>query len=179
MNEKHEIKNSNFDFNLLSSREIQAFLIILASDGKEMSLLKNTIDLHFGHKSRTKGYDYINTLCNKGLVKKKNNKEKEKKQVTIHVKKKVRLEYEKLIVPTISDTQDVVRELLRDNLEIMKDMEKYREKIKKYTETIIDAVKELISTTSSSNIKKKRFQKKIADLIWKYYSDEMFETEMF
>jgi len=179
MNEKNETKNSNFDLNSLSSREIQAFLIILASEGKEMSLLKSIIDLQFGHKSRTKGYDYINSLCTKGLVKRKNNIEKGKKQVTIHVKKKVRSEYEKFIVPTLSNTKNIVKKLLQDNLDIIKDMEKNREKFRNYTETIINAVNDLISTTSANTIKSKRFQKKIDEHIWKYYRAEMLTSEMF
>ena len=163
----------------LSSREFQAFLIILASEGREMSDLKFIIDFQFRHKSRTKGYDYINTLCTKGLVKRKNNIEKGKKRVTIHVKKKVRVEYEKFIAPTLGNTKNIVRELLQDNLNVIKDMEKNREKFYKYTETIINAVNELISTTSASTMKSKRFQKKIDELIWKYHRAEMLKSEMF
>ncbi len=179
MNENIESIRPNFDINSLSSREFQVFLIILANEGKKLSYLKSIIDLRFTHKSRTKAYDYINTLSKKGLIKKKNTEEKGKNQVTIHVKKKVRLEYEKLIMPTLSDTKKIVTELLRENLSNFKDMEKYREKIKVYTETIINAVNELISTTSSSNLKHKRFHKKLEELIWQYYRNEMLKSEMF
>ena len=142
--------------------------------------MKTSIDLQFGHKSRTKGYDYINELCKKGLVYKKNNVEKNgKTHVSIHVNKKVRSEYEKLVVPTLSNTKNIVRELIQDKLETINDMEKNKDKFKNYTETIINAVNELISTSSSSTIKNKRFLKKISDHVWKYYRAEMVKSEMF
>ena len=177
--EKNKKKNKFFDLNSLTSREFQAFLILLAFEGNKIPLLKTSIDLQFGHKSRTKGYDYINELCKKGLVYKKNNVENGKKHVSIHVNKKVRSEYEKLVVPTLSNTKNIVRKLIQDNLDTIKDMEKNKEKFKNYTETIINAVNELINTSSSSAIKNKRFQKKINDLVWKYYRAEMVKSEMF
>ncbi|MHA1104489.1 MAG: hypothetical protein ACTSPN_02080 [Promethearchaeota archaeon] len=179
MNKKNKKKQTIFDLNSLTSREFQAFLILLTFEGNKIPLLKTSIDLQFGHQSRTKGYDYINGLCKKGLVYKKNNIENGKKHVSIHVNKKVRSEYEKFIAPTLSNTKKIVRELIQDNLSTIKDFQKNREKFYKYTETIIEAVNELISTSSSSALKSKRFQKKINDLVWKYYNAEMLKSDIF
>lgn len=179
MNESNDKKRKNFDLNSLTSREFQAFLILLTFEGSELPLLKTKIDLRFGHKSRTKGYDYINGLCQKGLVKKKNYIEKGKKHVTIHVNKKIRSEYEKLIVPTLSNIKKIVRELIQDDLNIIKVMEKKREKFKNYTETIINAVIELINTSSVNTIKNKRFPKKLEDIIRNYYRAEILKSDMF
>ena len=168
----------------ISSREFQAFLILLSFEGNKISLLKTYIDEQFKHESRTKGYDYINFLCEKGEKRDMKGKVIEKGMVykdgkTVHVNKKVRSEYEKFIAPTLSNTKNIVRELFRDNLSAIKDMEKNREKFKNYTETIIGAVNDLISTSFSSALKSKRFQKKIDELIWKYYRAEMLKSEMF
>ena len=179
MNENNQKKNTHFDLNSLSSREIQAFLILLTFEGNKIPILKTFIDLQFGHKSRTKGYDYINGLVKKGLVYKKNNVEHGKTHVSIHVNKKVRSEYEKLVVPTLSNTQNIIREVIQDKLDIIRDIEKNKKKFKIYTETIINAVNDLISITSSRIIKDKRFQKKIDDLISKYYKVEMLRSELF
>ena len=179
MNENNQKKNTTFDLNSLSSREFQAFLILLTFEGNKIPILKTLIDLQFGHKSRTKGYDYINGLVKKGLVYKKNNVDHGKTYVSIYVNKKIRIEYEKLIVPTLSNTKNIVRELLQDNLNIIKDMEKNREKFRNYTETIINAVNDLFSTNFSSTIKNKRFQKKLDEHIWKYYRAEILTAEWF
>ena len=58
-------------------------------------------------------------------------------------------------------------------------MDKNRDKLENYTETLIDAVNELISTSSSSAIKNKRFQKKLEDHVWKYYRAEVLKSTMF
>lgn len=178
-NKKKRIHTIPIGNNLLTSREFQAFLILLSFEGSKIPLLKIYIDLQFGHKSRTKAYDYINGLCEKGLIYKKNNVENGKKHVTVHVNKKVRSEYEKLIAPTLGNFNNIVKDLIQDNITIIRDVEKNREKFRNYTETIIDAVNDLISTTSANTMKSKLFQKKIDELIWKYYRAEMLKSEMF
>ncbi|GAH09831.1 unnamed protein product, partial [marine sediment metagenome] len=73
-----DIKKSVGSFSLrnLSMRELEALLIVLKNDGIERSVLKTAIDSKFEenrknprkeneHQSRTKGYDYINSLCKK------------------------------------------------------------------------------------------------------------------
>jgi len=168
----------------ISSREFQAFLILLSFEGTKIPILKTYIDKQFKHESRTKGYDYINSLCEKGKKRDKNGKVIKdgmviKKNKIVYVDKKVRSEYEKFIVPTLSNTKNIVRELLQDNLNAIRDIEKNQEKFKNYTETIIDAVKELISRTPVNVIKNKRFNKKLEELILKYYRVEMLKSQMF
>lgn len=179
MDGKKEKKKGIFDLNSLTSREFQSFLIILEFEGNSIPVLKTKIKNQFKHKSRTKAYDYINGLCNKGLVYKKKITENGKNYVNIHVNKKIRSEYEKLIVPTLSSTKNTVKELLQDNLDIIEDMDKNREKYKNYTETILTDIKDLIATTPINAIKNKRFQKKIDDHIWTFYRAEMLKSEMF
>ena len=179
MNENNKKSKPKFDLNSLTSREFQAFLILLTFEGNNIPVLKTTIDTQFGHKSRTKGYDYINDLCQKGLVYKKINIEKGKKYVSIHVNKKVRSEYEKLVVPTLSNTKNIIKELIQDNLDIFKDIDKNREKLKSYTETLIDAVNDLIRITPTKSLKHERFQKKLEAYVWKYYRAEVLKATMF
>ncbi|GAH77204.1 unnamed protein product [marine sediment metagenome] len=89
----------SFSLRNLSMRELEALLIILKDDGKELAVIKTAIDMKFEHLSRTKGYDYINNLCKKGFTVKKIFKPNAggKRTVRIYVRKKIRSEYEKLI----------------------------------------------------------------------------------
>ena len=50
---------------------LEAFLILLSFEGSKISVLKTYIDEQFKHESRTKGYDYINSLESKGEKKDK------------------------------------------------------------------------------------------------------------
>ncbi|MBY9020927.1 MAG: hypothetical protein KGD67_07705 [Candidatus Lokiarchaeota archaeon] len=162
----------NFSLNNLSMREFEALLIILKNEGKELSVLKTAIDMKFGLTSRTKGYDYIRNLVNKKFIK---NQEKK-----IYVKKKVRSEYEKLILPTITNLNESIKKLFKDYQNEIKEEEKLREKFRSYTENIIQATNTLLEETPSISVKnKKRLQKKLTDTIWRYFRAEMLKTEMF
>ena len=179
MNEKSKSETAKFDFNSLSSREIQAFLIILANEGEDIPFIKEIIDKKFKHSTRTKGYDYINKLVQKGLVYKKNSTVNSVKSVTVHVKKKIRSEYEKLIILTLSNTKKIVKNLIQENLEMINSIEKNREKIRRYTEDILNSIKDLINETPMHTLKNKRFQKKLDDLIWRLFRIEIVKIELF
>jgi len=56
-------KDNAFNLRQLSMREFEAFMILLMHEGEKQSILKQLIDFEFDHKSPTKGYDYINSLC--------------------------------------------------------------------------------------------------------------------
>ncbi len=180
-NKKKKVHTIPIGDNLLTSREFQVFLILLTFERMKKSLfdIKNYIDEQFEHNSRTKSYDYINSLCEKGMCEKKKISENGKRYVTVLVNKKVRSEYEKFIAPTVDNFNAVVKELIQDNRTIIRDVEKNREKFRNYTDTIIDAVKELISKTPVNVIKNKRFNKKLEELIWTEYRVEMFKSQMF
>jgi len=171
-------KNS-FNLNNLSMREFEAFLIFLRHEGGELSVLKKFIDLSFDHKSRTKGYDYINILCRKGFAYKKTTLEKGKKVTRIYIRKKIRNEYEKFILPTIVSIKESLKDVFEEYIDDLKDVEKIREKFRAYTENVIVSISNLLVNEPVKSLNSKRFQKKLYDTIFKYFRAEMLKYEMF
>ena len=155
----------------LSIREFEAFLIILKNEGKELSVIKTAIHTRFGLTSRTKAYDYIRSLVNKKFIK---NLEKK-----IYVEKKIRNEYEKLILPTITDLNDSIKKLSKDYMDEIKEEEKLMEKFRSYTENILQAINNVLEDTPAKNLNKKKIEKKLIDSIWRYFRAEMLKIEMF
>jgi hypothetical protein len=193
-------KDSAFNIRDLSMREFEAFMILLNHDGIEQSILKSLIDLEFGHTSPTKGYDYINNLCNKVTKKEKTTvdgkqvirtyvrpifayKKKtiiEGKQVIrIYVKPIIRKNYEKFILPTISSVSESLNAIIKDYVNGIKEEEKIREKFKVYTETIILSIKNLITNTPVKTLSSQRFQRKMNETIMRYYRAEILKYEVF
>ena len=173
--------NNEFKLDNFSFREFETFLILLAHNGKELSVIKKFIDQRFEHKSRTKGYDYINVLCKrgeKGVANKKTVIENGKSITRIFVKQEARRNYEKFILPTISNTKIAQEALLKEIREISS-LDTIREKLRSYTETLINTFIDLIEHTSATAIKNKRFQKRIEDTIWGYFKAEMLKYEWF
>lgn len=168
-----------FRLNNLSMRELEALLIILKDEGKELAVIKTAIDMKFEHMSRTKGYDYINNLVKKGIVYKKVTKTGEKRIVRIYVRKKIRNEYEKLFIPTIRDLNDSIKKLFKDYNSEIKEEAKLMEKFRTYTETILQAITTVLEDTSTKNLNKKKLERKIGDTIWRYFRAEMLKIEMF
>jgi len=173
-------------------RELEVLLIVLKNDGIEQSVLKTAIDLKFEenrkkprkeneHQSRTKGYDYINSLCNKGFTEKKITKPATggRRTVRIYVKKKVRREYERLILPTVKNLNDSIKRLFKDYMTEIKEEEKLREKFRFYTDTILQAINGMLEETPTKSVNKKKLQKKITDTMWRYFRAEMLKVEMF
>ena len=171
----------SFSLQNLSMRELEALLIILKDDGKELAVIKTAIDVKFDHQSRTKGYDYINNLCKKGFTIKKIFRPAEggKKIVRIYVKKKVRSEYEKLIIPTVKNLNASIKKLSKDYMIEIKEEEKLREKFRFYTETILNAINSVLEEATPKSFTKKKLQRKITDTMWRYFRAEMLKTEMF
>jgi len=169
----------------VSMREFEALLIILKDDGEELSVVKTAIDTKFDHQSRTKGYDYINNLCRRGYafkkikIKKSKTGADEKREVRIYVKKNIRREYERLILPTIRDLNDSIKKLFKEYMSEIKEEENLREKFRSYTETILQAINHVLEDTPAKPLNKKKLQKKIIDTIWRYFRAEMLKTEMF
>ena len=172
---------NTFSLRNLSMRELEALLIILKDEGKELSVIKTAIDTKFEHESRTKGYDYINNLEKKGFIDKKVVKPAGggKRVVRIFVKKKMRREYEKLILPTVRNLNDSIKKLFKDYMSEIKEEENLREKFRSYTETILQAINHVLEDTPTKSLNKKKLQKKIIDTIWRYFRAEMLKTEMF
>ncbi|MFX1357148.1 MAG: hypothetical protein ACFFA8_07660 [Promethearchaeota archaeon] len=170
---------SMFNITDFSFREFQTFLILLKHEGKDLSTLKKLIDLEFGYKSRTKGYDYINSLCSKGMAYKKVTLKKSKKEIKICIDEQIRKNYEHFIMPTIKDVNKAIKNLYHDNIVQLKDLEIIQDKFKSYTEILIDAIQNLLKKTTLPAIKSERFQSTISNLIWKYFKAEMLKYEMF
>ena len=168
-----------FSLKNLSMREFEALLIILKDEGKALPVIKTAIDTRFNHKSRTKGYDYINNLVKKGMVDKKEIITGDKRVVRIYVRKKIRREYEKLILPTITDLNDSIKKLFKDYMEEIKEEEKLMEKFRSYTEIILQAINHLLEDTPTKALNKKKLQKKLADTIWRYFKAEILKIKMF
>ena len=187
----NQLSDTNFSLRNLSMRELEALLIILKDEGKELAVLKTAINLKFDenskyirkeneNQSRTKGYDYINNLCKKGFaVRKISRNSAGKREVRIYVRKKIRREYEKLILPTITDLNDSIKNLFTDYMNEIKEEENLREKFRSYTETILQAINHVLEDTPAKSLNIKKLQKKIIDTIWRYFRAEMLKTEMF
>jgi len=177
---KDPSSNKNtFNLNNLSMREFEAFLIFLRHEGEELSVLKKFIDLSFNYTSRTKAYDYINSLCKKGFENKKTTLEKGKKVTRIFIRKKIRKEYEKFIIPTIGSIKESLKDVFEEYIDDFKDVEKIREKFRAHTETVLLSINNLLVNEPVKTLKSKRFQKKLYDTIWKYFRAEMLKYEMF
>ena len=138
-------KSEGFSLDNFTLREFETFLILLAHNGKELSVLKEFIKKRFNHKSRTKGYDYINALCKKRdlRVAHKETEVQAGKNVTrVFVNEEAKINYETFILPTISN-----REIARDNLirkiKEISSLDTIREKFRNYTETLIEHFKDL------------------------------------
>lgn len=171
-------KNS-FNLNNLSMREFEAFLIFLRHEGEELSVLKKFIDLSFNYTSRTKAYDYINSLCKKGLAYKKTTLEKGKKVTRIFIRKKIRKEYERFILPTIGSIRESLKDVFEEYIDDLKDVEKIREKFRAYTETVLLSINNLLVNEPVKTLNSKRFQKKLYETIWKYFRTEMLKLQIF
>jgi len=172
---------NTFSLRNLSMRELEALLIVLKDDGTELAVLKAAIDKQFGYVSRTKGYDYINSLCKKGFTEKKITKPAAggKRTVRIHVIKKVRREYERLILPTVKNLNNSIKRLFKDYMAEIKEEENLREKFRFYTETILQAINGMLEESPTKSVNKKKLQKKITDTMWRYFRAEMLKVEMF
>ena len=168
-----------FSLRNLSMREFEALLIILKDEGKELPVIKTAIDTKFEHKSRTKGYDYINNLVNKGMAYKKEFITGEKRVVRIYVKKKIRNEYEKLMLPTITDLSESIKKLFKDYMNEIKEEEKLMEKFRSYTEIILQAINTVLEDTQTKNLNIKKLNKKLVDSVWRYFRAEMLKIELF
>lgn len=182
--QKNSVKNpssnkNSFNLNNLSMREFETFLIFLRHEGEELSVLKKFIDLSFDYTSRTKAYDYISSLCKKGLAFKRTTLEKGKNITRIFIRKKIRKEYEKFILPTIGSIKESLKDVFEEYLYDLKDVEKIREKFRAYTEKVILSISNLLVNEPVKTLNSKRFQKKLYDTIWKYFRAEMLKYEMF
>ena len=155
----------------LSMREFEALLIILKNDGEELAVLKAAIDVKFKLESRTKGYDYIRNLRNKNFI--------ETLKKKIYVKENIRSEYERLILPTVKNLNESIKKLSDDYMNEIKEEEKLMEKFRTYTETILQGIKHVLEDTPTKNLTKKKLERKIGDMIWRYFRAEMLKIEMF
>ena len=185
-------KSEDFSLDNFSLREFETFLILLAHNGKELSVIKSFIDKRFNYKSRTKGYDYINALCKKGKFKvayKKMEVENGKNVTRVFVTEEAKTNYETFILPTISNKKIAKKNLIKEIKEISS-LNTIREKFRNYTETLINQFKDLEvnhfkdlkkyikdSEFPAMVIKHKKFLKKIEDTIWGYFSSEMLKFE--
>ena len=179
---KSPSSNENgFNFSNLFTREFETFLIFLRHEGEDLKVLKKFIDLSFNYSSttRTKAYDYINSLCAKGLAYKKTTTEKGKKVTRIFIRKKIRKEYEKFIIPTIGSVKETLKDVFEEYIDDLKDVEKIREKFRAYTENVILSISNLLENEPVKSLKSKRFQKKLYDTIFGFFRAEMLKYEMF
>jgi hypothetical protein len=97
----------------------------------------------------------------------------------VYIQKDVRLEYEKFILPTISDVREVAEKLLREKATQAKNYELQKEKILNYTDDISNSIKELIKNTSAKNIKSSRFRKRIDEKIQGCLNSELLASSFF
>ena len=195
------LKDNAFNLRILSMREFEAFMILLMHEGEVQSTLRQYIDLEFNHKSLTKGYDYINNLCNycpncgkknsrkdtscqecgtqKGFVYKKKITVKGKQETRIYVRSTIRKKYEKFILPTVTNLRESLNAIIKDYVGSIKEEEKIREKFRSYTEIILQAINKVLEDIPFKAQNKKKLQRKIVDTTWRYFRAEMLKIEMF
>jgi len=97
----------------------------------------------------------------------------------IYIKSAIRKDYEKFILPTVNNLKDSLSDIIKEYVDGIKEEEKIRNKFKVYTETIILALSDLIMDIPVKTLSSKRFQKKMYDMIWKYYRSEVLKYDIF
>jgi hypothetical protein len=172
---KAKVKSIGQKFNLraLSFREFEVFLISLIHEGKQLNVLKHYVDLEFNHQSRTKGYDYINSLSAKGFIEKHSTNERGKKIAKIYVNKEVRDSYEKFIAPTLKDKKTAYKEFLKDNLDQINNLEKFKLRLSNCTDKINKSIQDLISKTPVEDLKGNKFKNNISKIIQRVKNEEL------
>ena len=177
---KSPSSNENgFNFSNLFTREFETFLIFLRHEGEDLRVLKKFIYFSFNYSTLTKAYDYINSLCANGFAYKKTTTEKGKNVTRIFIRKKVRNEYEKFILPTIGSVKETLKDVFEEYIDDLKDVEKIREKFRAYTENVILSISNMLENEPVKSLKSKRFQKKLYDTIFGFFRAEMLKYEMF
>jgi len=106
-------------------------------------------------------------------------KPKGQTKTRIYIKSVIRKDYEKFILPTVNNLKDSLSNIIKEYVDGIKDEEKIRNKFKVYTETIIIALNDLIMDIPVKTLSSKRFQKKMYDMIWKYYRSEVLKYDIF
>jgi hypothetical protein len=168
-----------FDLNKVTMRELQTFLVVLQYEGESLSDLKKYIDVEFKHKSRTKGYDYINILCQKGFLYKKKVYNKGRETTRIFVNNNIRKQYEKLILPTLSNTKDAYRDFLNIYFDEIKEAEKIREKFSIYTETLKNSIIRILKSSPIKEKESKSLQKKMLGEFENSLKVELIKYQLF
>jgi poly(A) polymerase Pap1 len=79
----------------------------------------------------------------------------------------------------VNNLKDSLSNIIKEYVDGIKDEEKIRDKFKVYTETIIIALNDLIMDIPVKTLSSKRFQKKMYDMIWKYYRSEVLKYDIF
>ncbi len=156
-------KEKAFSLDELTMRELQTFLLILQYEGVSLPVLKKHIDTQFNHKSRTKGYDYINALCQKGFVFKKKVNKKGKDALRIFISQDTRKKYEKLILPTLNNIKEAITAYMDDFVKEVGDTEKIREKFSNYTDSLKKSIINIVKNSPINEKENKRLQKKILE----------------
>jgi hypothetical protein len=168
-----------FDLNQFTMRELQTLLIVLRYEGESLPNLKNIIDLEFKHRSRTKGYDYINNLCRRGFIYKKNLYNRGNEITCIFVHENARRQYEKFILPTFKDVKEAHKNLLDDYLSEIRDVEKFREKFSSYTQCIKNSITTILRNSPLKEKENKHLQKKILRELENHLKVELVKYQIF
>ena len=115
----------------------------------------------------------------KGFVYKKKITVKGKRETRIYIRSTVRKKYDKFILPTVTSFEESLNAIIEDYADSIKEEEKIREKFRLYTETILQAINNMLEDTPTKSLTKRKLQKKITDTMWRYFRAEMLKTEMF
>lgn len=172
-------KEKIFDLNELTMRELQTFLLILQYEGESLHVLKRHVDTQFNHKSRTKGYDYINALCQKGLVYKKKVNIRGKETLRIFIYQDTRKKYEKLILPTLNNIKEAITTYMDDFVKELEDTEKIREKFSNYTDSLKNSIIKILKNSTIKEKENKRLQKKILEEFENNLKVELVKYQLF
>ena len=142
----------------LTMREFQVFLIFLQHEGEKISFFKDQIDKKLGLTSRTKAYDYINKLYDRNNP---SSSYLEKVDNSFFVKQNIRKQYERFIIPTLTNVKESIKEYLDDLIDETHSVEKIRDKFCSFSDELKLTIIEVLEDSSISKRDKKKLEKKI------------------
>lgn len=184
INRKHGLKENlppDYEFNLenLTMKDFRVFLLLLLHSGEELSVLKKIINAEFNLQGRTKGYDYINKVCEAGYAYKRKVNVNGKKVTKIFVSLRIRKAYNNLFVPTIENTRKIIKEVLKDYLKEFNNINQMSQKLVDLSENIIKSVESLISKTPPQLLTSEKFIEKLSHEIRSTCRAELIDLELF
>lgn len=176
-----ENMSTDYEFNLenLTMKDFRVFMILLLHSGEELSDLSKAVNAEFNLQNRTKGYDYINKVCNAGYAYKRKVNVNGKKVTKVYVSLRIRKAYNNLFGPTIENTRKIIKEIIKDYLKEFNNINQISQKLVDLSENTIKSVEGLISKTPPKLLTSEKFLEKLSHEIRSTCRAELIDLELF